>query len=696
MDQANRNQLQRATQDARRLLEAEFAAQLEGTFDILPDGRILPEPGAHLDDRQRLIRREIVAAIEHIRVKDAGKTTAQAIDDYRREAAFTFLNRFAALKMLEARGLVQQCVSKGDQSSGFKEFTGLAPGLSDLPDKGYQLYLECLFDELGTDVKVLFDRREPAALLWPRRQALLDLLEVLNRPELAGVWGEDEAIGWVYQYFNSQEERRAMRDASAAPRNSRELAVRNQFFTPRYVVEFLTDNTLGRTWYEMRQGRTALKEHCRFLVHRPTELFLSEGEDAPPTSESQEGLSQEELLRQPVYIPSRPKKDPRDLKILDPACGSGHFLLYCFDLLIPIYLEAWEDEFSPKSEATEQSLREDYPSLDALRPAIPGLILHHNLHGIDIDPRCAQIAALALWMRAQRAFKDFGISRDQRPPIRRTNIVVAEPMPGERDMLDGFLRSLREDRLESLIRKSLAIPENQRVRATKAMANSLCQLVQTVWEKMKLAGEAGSLLKIEEKLASAIEKGRDEWEEKLPLFRVTEYSIDGRGDEQYYRHLPGVDQDFWDKAEILTIRAIEEYAAGSQDGDRFRRGLFADDATRGFAFIDLCRKRYDVVLMNPPLGAVSPSAKRDFERVYPRTKNVLYAAFVERGVQLLHRRGMLGAITSRTGFFLSSFQKWREEVLLMEAPPVVFADLGHGVLDGAMVEVAAYCLEVAA
>ena len=62
---------------------------------------------------------------------------------------------------------------------------------------------------------------------------------------------------------------------------------------------------------------------------------------------------------------------------------------------------------------------------------------------------------------------------------------------------------------------------------------------------------------------------------------------------------------------------------------------------------------------------------------------------------MLHRRGMLGAITSRTGFFLSSFQKWREEVLLEEAPPVVFADLGYGVLDSAVVEVAAYCLEAA-
>jgi hypothetical protein len=65
---------------------------------------------------------------------------------------------------------------------------------------------------------------------------------------------------------------------------------------------------------------------------------------------------------------------------------------------------------------------------------------------------------------------------------------------------------------------------------------------------------------------------------------------------------------------------------------------------------------------------------------------------VVRGVEMLRAGGMLGAITSRTGFFLSSFQKWREEILLPTAPPVVFADLGYGVLDTAMVETAAYCL----
>ena len=154
--------------------------------------------------------------------------------------------------MLEARELVQQCVSAGPESAGYREFVGLAPGVVSLPARGgYRLYLESLFDELSTDVKVLFDRRDAASLLWPRHNAFHKLLTELNRSELSGVWAEDETIGWVYQFFNSKEERRKMRDESQAPRNSRELAVRNQFFTPRYVVQFLVDNTLGRTWYEM-------------------------------------------------------------------------------------------------------------------------------------------------------------------------------------------------------------------------------------------------------------------------------------------------------------------------------------------------------------------------------------------------------------------------------------------------------------
>lgn len=76
--------------------------------------------------------------------------------------------------------------------------------------------------------------------------------------------------------------------------------------------------------------------------------------------------------------------------------------------------------------------------------------------------------------------------------------------------------------------------------------------------------------------------------------------------------------------------------------------------------------------------------------MYPRSKNDLPAAFVERGVHWLHPGGMLGAITSRTAFFLTSYGKWREGP--RRGRPTVMADLGYGVMDAAMVEAAAYCL----
>ena len=148
----------------------------------------------------------------------------------------------------------------------------------------------------------------------------------------------------------------------------------------------------------------------------------------------------------------------------------------------------------------------------------------------------------------------------------------------------------------------------------------------------------------------------------------------------------------WDKAESLVRQALDELVSFASAGGRFQRRLFVEDAKQGLGFVDVCRQRYDVVLMNPPFGESSKPARGLLEKQYPRTKNDLYAAFVEMGLRRLHPGGLLGAITSRTGFFLSSFQKWREEVLLREAQPTVFADLGYGVLDTAMVETAAYCL----
>lgn len=602
MDKDTRNAIERATQKARRLLEEDFAAQLEGNFDILVTGEVAATAGKHLSARDAYRRERIVAAIDHKRA--AGMKAEDAVQDYLRDAAFTTLNRFVALKMLEARELVQECITKGEQSSGYREFCGMAPGLPLLPESaGYRLYIESLFDELSTEVKVLFDRRDPSSVLWPKRVSFEQLLEVLNDNELAEVWGEDETIGWVYQFFNGQDERKKMREASQAPRNSRELAVRNQFFTPRYVVQFLTDNTLGRIWYEMRETKTALAERCEYMVLEPGEAF------AP-----------------------RAKKDPRDLRVLDPACGSGHFLLYAFDLLLVIYEEAWADEASPRWEQGRR-LREDYPTLEALRQAVPGLILAHNLHGVDIDPRCAQIAQLALWMRAQKAYRDFGLGRGERGQIRRSNIVVAEPLVADEQIAEEFVATLGDVELGRVFMELVA--------------------------SLSLAGDLGLLLRVEQ-LVKVPERAQGE------LFAPPEERIRA----------------------ALDRFVREEARAGNT-----RRRLFADDAASGVALLGVAETKYDVVLMNPPFGAGSLRGKKDFDKAYPRTKNDVYAAFVERGIELLVARGRVGAITSRTGFFLSSFQKWREDILLKQAPPVVFADLGYGVLDSAMVETAAYCLE---
>jgi hypothetical protein len=344
MDRETRTAIERATQWARKLLDDDFSSQLEGTFDVLRSGAVASKGGAHLSARQIFQRDKIVAAIEH---KCAGgMTTVEAVTDYVRDTAFTTLNRFVALKMLEARELVQECLTKGEQSAGYHEFRGMAPGVELLPDAaGYRLYLESLFDELSTEIKVLFDRREPASVLWPKRQTFDALLAILNAQDLAGVWSEDETVGWVYQYFNSRADiDRARYDENGkpkSPQNARELAVRNQFFTPRYIVQFLTENTLGRIWYEMRGREPQLTQRCEYLIRRPgaTSMF-------------------------------RAKKDPRDVKILDPACGSGHFLLYCFELLLAIYEEAWADADAPKSEVSGQTLRQDYPEIADLRLAV--------------------------------------------------------------------------------------------------------------------------------------------------------------------------------------------------------------------------------------------------------------------------------------------------------------------------------------
>jgi hypothetical protein len=678
-DDRTRARLREFVSDARTLLTTECTRQLQHEYGMDPATGEVVELAQlpPLDDTRWETARLLRETLAHYLATSPSGGRTEALQRIVREQAFTVLNRLVALRMMEARGFLLESLAKGYQSRGFQLYQRLAGTALGETGDAYRCYIASLFDEFALDLAVLFDRFSAQGRLFPHESALLELLGLINHPEIEPLWAEDETIGWIYQYYNTQEERRQMRAASQTPRNSRELAVRNQFFTPRYVVEFLTDNTLGRLWYEMTQGRTALTDQCRYMVRRPSEIFLQDGEEAPAHAEPQEELGQEEMLQQPVYVPFRALKDPRDITILDPACGSMHFGLYAFDLYEKIYDEAWELEGQRDAAGLTRSpewkpLHHTYATKEAFLCDVPRLIIEYNMHGIDIDSRAIQIAGLSLWLRAQRSWQVQGIKPQQRPQIQRANIVCAEPMPGERELLKEFTANLQP--------------------------RVLGQLVEHIFDKMQLSGEAGALLKIEEEIAEVVEQAREEFNRAL-LYRkeVEGYLLPEVAPKQAptlfdFADLPERTR-FWDRAQREILEALKVYAEQAEDTQETQKRLFAQDAAKGFAFIDLCRKRYDVAVMNPPFGEASKGSKVYIETAHARTKNDVYAAFVGRGLSLLKPRGMLGAITSRTGFFLSSFQKWREDILLQEARPTVFADLGHGVLDTAMVETAAYCLE---
>ena len=701
MDKALRNTLRLTVTQARRLLEEAIADRLAGELGIDRNGSVDDVARLiNLDDEGRQFHAEMVDHLRHIdallpgdRARPTGGVARESVEQLVRAVAFTHLNRLCAFKLMEhpSRKLLRETVGRGLNATGFKFYLAEHPEdearwSSGQQEAAYRTFLIWQGAQLANEIGALVAPDDPANRLFPKHAVLDQVLALINAPELAAVWAEDEALGWVYQYFTPKELRDQARKASAAPRNAYELAFRNQFFTPRYVVEFLVDNTLGRLWYEMLDGKTELCERCRYLIfpekpqshgdtgvwlnHRGTETQRPNLLDLNSVPQCLCGSMPNSVPQCLCGSPARPRKDPRELRILDPAAGSGHFLLYGFDVLLTIYEEAWAHQAdAPLYPPTGQPLHADYPSLAALRRAAPGLILRHNLYAVDIDPRARQICALALWLRAQRAYQEYGIRRDDRPLIERVNAVCAEPMPGDAALLAEFTANLQPP--------------------------VLGQLVRGVFAGMGLAGEAGSLLRIEANLREAIAEAKRQWRDQPAYAQGALF-----GEEPPQVAQVGLfdvraisDALFWDEVEDLVLAALRAYAERADDGRGYRRRLFADDAAAGFAFIALCRQRYAVLLMNPPFGAASKGWKATFEQTYPRTKNDLYAAFVERGLDLLHAGGLLGAITSRTGFFLTSFQKWREELIFSVARPTVVADLGYGVLDTAMVETAAYVLE---
>ena len=623
-DDAQRRRLSQLVTEARRTLEAEFTRQLQNDYGLDPvAGTAAPlEALRHLDDSQRETARILRETVAHYEAQP-GVDTKAALERVVREQAFTIFNRLAALRLAEARGILVEAVGNGFQARGFQLYVRLAGSALGETGDAYRSFIRSVFDELSEDLPDLFGRHSPKGRLFPREAALLEVLSVINSADVEAFWGEDETIGWIYQYFNSKEERKAMREASQAPRNSRELAVRNQFFTPRYVVEFLVDNTLGRLWFNWTGGQTALRDRCQYLLVKPDE--------------------QPEAAKR--------LRDPRTIKLLDPACGSMHFGLYAFDLFQEIYREAWDWEQTHGPGALDREtggssdlkpLSETYADQDAFLHDVPRLIIEHNIYGVDIDPRAAQIASLALWLRAQRAWHEAGVKAKDRPQVGQGHVVAAVAPPAEVDLRKRFMEEL--DPLDA-------------------------ELFEQTLFMLKGLPELGVLLQVEKELPALV---REVFGEHGPMFSTEDLAQ-------------------WQKGEARLRVALLDYARAARASYQGR--LFAEDALQGLRMIDHCRAIFDVVVMNPPFGALASGTKAVLTKAYPNSRNDLLAVFVERGLELMRAEGLIGAITSRTCFFLSSFQKWREDVVLERARPKAMADLGYGVMDDAAVEAAAFVLE---
>jgi hypothetical protein len=273
---------------------------------------------------------------------------------------------------------------------------------------------------------------------------------------------------------------------------------------------------------------------------------------------------------------------------------------------------------------------------------LPRLIIEHNIYGVDIDPRAAQIASLALWLRAQRAWHAAGVKAKDRPLIGRGHVVAAIAPPAERELRQRFEANL-DQRDAELFEKTLQL--------------------------LKGLPELGVLLQAEKDLP-----------------RLTRETYVGKGTGLFAEQ----EQETWQQAESRLRAALLDFSHAAKS--TYQARLFAQDALDGLRLIDLARERFDVLVMNPPFGEPARSTKSYLEETLPRSKGNILTQFIERATQLVRLGGRVGAIVSRTCFYLQSFSAFRKSVLAEDLALETFVDLGHGVLD-AMVETAAVTWE---
>ena len=220
--------------------------------------------------------------------------------------------------------------------------------------------LPFMFENVGKEAGRVDELLMPADLL-AEGSVLRNAVEVMT-PEDCGVddpSGNVEIIGWLYQYYISERKNEVMDGFKKNHKaGANEIPAATQLFTPDWIVRYLVQNTVGRLW---------MQSHPDSQLHKNWDYYIWPSEN--------DSVGNEDILA---------IRTPEDLTVCDPACGSGHMLTYAFDLLYEIYEE------------------EGYAPSD-----IPSLILKHNLYGMEIDERAANLAAFALTMKARSHSRRF-------------------------------------------------------------------------------------------------------------------------------------------------------------------------------------------------------------------------------------------------------------------------------------------------
>lgn len=606
MEPAHKKILKSLTLEMRHLLEGYFtstgewiAGDLEQrlrSLGVRRDRDPLPvDEMSQLNDADRAARLVVDAYVATR--KEAGVGASAAVAEFIRETAYTWANRLVAIRCMEAREVIDDDVVLtkavyGGRSLRHHRLVRQSPELERAEDSGLFAALEKAFRDLSERLPLAFDAKAPGIALRPSVATLNTCVALLSgtqsppgqEPAGDAVFKAPDTLGWAYQYWNTEEKKRVFEAAAGkGPDRKRHkieganIVPATQLYTEPYMVKFLVQNSLGALWASM---------HPDTALAADWEYFIADAERA-------------------TVLP----RSPDTITILDPACGSGHFLLEAFDVLMSIYREA-------DPARTVDSIIVD--------------ILTKNLHGIDIDQRAVEIAEIVLWMKAAEQLE---FPWEFLCPA--TNLVATNlRLPKGPDHLEGFLTKHPEDR-------------------------PLKPALQVVFEGLAHADELGALLLVEEPVEKELRLIKQR-EDQHGAARTTDPQtrIFRQGEQTA---LPLSARSFEDWRNDVLGRLQAHFGEEAQASDLVQ-AFFGKSVERALGLFDLLSLRYDVVAANPPYMTsrnMGIQVQSYLARHYGDAKRDLYTAFIARTSALCVESGRAALVTQHGWMFASGYANLR-------------------------------------